>query len=139
MPFVLGTHVFIIDMHFDMESITPTSNQSCANMDDKTLILREVVFQENLRIWVWSGAVLRGCRIPPDHTYILKDTYLIIQFNHNMVLPTIRNIPTDILQCKIHHSNTIQNNLEARPMYFEKYGWHTLKARLMQEFDGEKP
>ena len=41
MPFcVVEKHVFIIDLHFGMESITPTSNQFCVNMEDKTLILK---------------------------------------------------------------------------------------------------
>ena len=41
MPFcVAGKDVFIIDLHFGMESITSISNQFCTNMEDKTLILK---------------------------------------------------------------------------------------------------
>ena len=41
MPFcVAGSHDFIIDLHFGMENITPTSNQFCTNMEVKNLILQ---------------------------------------------------------------------------------------------------
>ena len=41
MPFcVVGKHVFIIDLHFGMESMIPTTNRFCMNMEDKTLILK---------------------------------------------------------------------------------------------------
>ena len=50
MPFfVVGKHVFIIDLHFGMKSITPTSNQFCTNMENKTLILKvEILLLESL-------------------------------------------------------------------------------------------
>ena len=36
----VGKHVFIINLYFGMESITPTPNQFYTNMEDKTLILK---------------------------------------------------------------------------------------------------
>ena len=40
MPFcVVGKHVFIIDLHFEIESMTPTSNRFCTNMEGKTFAL----------------------------------------------------------------------------------------------------
>ena len=43
MPFcIVGKHVCIIDLHFEMENITPTSNQFCTNMEDKTLICEKM-------------------------------------------------------------------------------------------------
>ena len=60
MPFcVVGKHFFIIDHHFGMERITPTSNHFCANMKDKTFILKiDILLLASLVRQVYKGPAL---------------------------------------------------------------------------------